>query len=459
MALVAVLAAGCGGTSKTGSASGAPAGTSVAPASAIGFVSLNTDASSTQWKNADALLSKFPIRDKLLADIEKSTHLSTDILPLLGPEVDLVVLAGSAPRYIGMTQPTEVLKFDALLERQSPPLKHEVLGGWTIFGETQASLDAFKSEAANGKLADADSFKRATADLPTEANAIAYVNGAAAMTALKSALPAQAGAVPTGKLEWIGAALSSQPDLVKLVGSYKSGQSAGQTFKPALLSHVPSGALLVASFRGGDQLKQQLTQTPGVRKQIGQVEQFLGVTVDQIAALVAGEGVLYVSAGVPYPEVTLVLRQSDPSAAATTLNKLVTRLASFANAKVTDAAIPGESAKKVALGGVSIYFGVSGDNLVISDSAKGFGAPGSTSITDDPVFQKASEAAGRPDQSAGFLYVNIKDSVPLIQGLAELSGTTIPPDVITNLAPLQSFLAYATADNGVGKFAAVLQAR
>jgi hypothetical protein len=127
---------------------------------------------------------------------------------------------------------------------------------------------------------------------------------------------------------------------------------------------------------------------------------------------------------------------------------------------VTKAAIPGvDNAKKVALGPVAIYFAVSGGNLVISDSAAGFRGSAATPITSDPVFQKTSEAAGRPDESAGFFYVNIKDSVPLIQGLAQLSGATIPPDVSANLAPLQSFLMYGTVDNGVAKFTALLQAR
>jgi hypothetical protein len=463
--VVAVLAAGCGGSSKAGSASAAPAGASIAPASALGFVSVNTDSGSTQWKNADALLSKFPIRDKLLQAIEKALSDKganfNDIRPLLGPESDVVVLGGGAStqQVVGMTQPTDALKFAAQLENESPPLKQMLLGRWTIFSDTQAALDTFKSEAAKGKLADADSFKQATAGLPTEANATVYLNGTTAMTALKSALP-QVGAVPTGKLDWVGAALTSQPDSVKLVGGLKSGQFPGQTFKPTLLSHVPSGALLVASFRGGDQLRQQLTQTPATQQQLGQVQKLLGVSVDQIVSLVAGEGVLYVRPDVLYPEVTLLLHQSNPSVAASTVNKLVARVAAFVNAKVTTAVIPGvKNAKKVAAGPVAIYFGILGGNLVISDSTAGFRASAATAITNDPVFQKTSEAAGRPDRSAGFLYVNIKDSVPLIQSLGQLSGATIPPDVSANLAPLQSFLAYATVDNGVAKFSALVQAR
>ncbi len=247
---------------------------------------------------------------------------------------------------------------------------------------------------------------------------------------------------------------------MKLVGSLKSGQSLGQTFKPTLLSQVPSGALLVASFRGGDQLRQQLMHIPATQRQLGQVQQLLGVSIDQIAALVAGEGVLYVKSGAVYPEVTLVLHQSDPNAAATTLKTLVARIAAFVNVPVTTAVIPGvANAKKIELGPVAIYLGISGDNLVISDSLSGFRGSAATPITDDPVFQKASDAAGRPDASAGFVYVNVKDSVPLVEGLAQLTGVTVPPNVSANLAPLQSFLAYATVDNGITKFTALLQAR
>ncbi len=55
--------------------------------------------------------------------------------------------------------------------------------------------------------------------------------------------------------------------------------------------------------------------------------------------------------------------------------------------------------------------------------------------------------------------MNIKDTIPLLEGFVQLSGSAIPPEVSQNLAPLVSFLAYGTADNGVTKFSALLQAR
>jgi hypothetical protein len=458
-----VLAAGCGG-SKTGAGAGnVPLGAAFAPSSALAFASVNTDESSAAWKNADALLQKFPIREKLLAEIQKALAENNlgDARNLLGPELDAVVLnTGNSSEVVGMTQPTDAQKFDAVLDRQSPPVLHAEADGWTIFSDKQAALTAFTTAADKGKLVDVDAFKQATDQLPADANAIAYVNGAAAVTALKGALP-RAGSVPSFDFEWLGASLSTQPDSLKLYGAVKSKQNVVSTFMPILLSRVPSGSLVVLSFKGSDQLAQQLRENPAVQGQLGIVQQALGVSVDQLYALVSGEGVIYLRAGALFPEVTVVFDESNPAVALRTVNKLATRVAGLFGGKVSRAAIPGvDGAKKIDVGApFAIYYGIVDGALVISDSTGAFRGSASPSITDDPVFQKASDAVGRPEESAGFVYVNIKDAIPLLEGLAQVSGTTIPPEVSQNLAPLVSFMAYGTADNGVTTFSALLQAR
>jgi hypothetical protein len=55
------------------------------------------------------------------------------------------------------------------------------------------------------------------------------------------------------------------------------------------------------------------------------------------------------------------------------------------------------------------------------------------------------------------VYVNLKDGLPLIESLSQLSGTTIPANQTENLRPLTSFIAYGTGDAGTGKFTAFLQ--
>ena len=455
------------GAADTGSASGGPAGAAIAPASAQGFFSINTDVTSSQWKNADALSSKFPIRDQLLASVEKTfadnnVDFTADVLPVLGPELDFVLLkdASGTGQLVGMTQPADAQKFDALLEKGATPPKHVVIDGWTVFSDTQAQLTAFQTEAEQGKLArlgdvqagDGESSRR------RERHRLRERCG----RGLGSQVGVTSGEHRAQRPARMArrAALSTESDSVRLSARSSRRSCPARCSRQTLLSRVPADSLLVASFRGGDQLSQQLTRTPEMQRQLGQVQQLLGVSIDEITALVAGEGVLYVRPGLIYPEVTLTLKQSDPNAAAATLDKLVTRLSALANASVTTAVIPGVGgAKKVALGPVAVYFGILDDTLVISDSVTGFRARRRRPSPTIPSSRRPRRPPECPPSLAGFVYVNIKDSVPLLEGLAQLGGGTIPPDVTANLAPLESFLAYATVDSGAATFSALLQAR
>jgi hypothetical protein len=158
------------------------------------------------------------------------------------------------------------------------------------------------------------------------------------------------------------------------------------------------------------------------------------------------------------PEVTLILKQKDPRTATSTLNTIASRAALFLGSRPVRANASG-TVKKLPLGNFSVYYGVDGGNLVISDSLAAFGRKPSSTIEQDPVFEKAKSAADMPDETSGFLYVNVQDAVPMIEGIAQLSGQTLPPEVSQNLAPLQSFLVHGTSSDGVTKFSALLQVR
>ena len=459
---VALVAAGCGG-SKSGSASGGASGATIAPASALAFASVDTDESSTQWKNAETLLRKFPSHDKLFAAINSAlsngsggVDFNKDVRPLLGPEVDFVVLpnATGSPQFVAMTQATDKGKFEAELAKGTPPSVHIEVGDWVVFSDTQAALDAFKEQSDKGKLSDDSTFQDATSGLPSEANATAYVNGSQLLGALRQSVP-QLGALPTGQLQWLAAALSSQSDSVKLDGAAKTGQSAVENYTPSLLAKVPSDALVVLSFHGSAQLTQQLTQNPQLAQAAGQLQQLLGVGLTQIADLIRGEGVLYVAPRAPFPEATLVLDEAHPATALGTLNTLATKLSAATHHKLKTA-FPGAAIKELNLGPVAIYYGLSGGTLVISDASAHIVGPVGTAITSNSTFTKARTAAGLPDQSAGFVYVNIKQAIPTIQGFAQVAGSAIPPEVAQNLAPLESFLAYATSSGGTVKFTVLL---
>jgi Protein of unknown function (DUF3352) len=456
----ALGAVGCGGSSS-GTATTVASGAEVAPADSIGFVAVNTDRGSEQWKQGEALLKKFPLRDKLLEELNRdlSEHglgLERDVLPSLGPEVDVVFVdVAGKPEAVGLTQPPNELVFEELLAKSSEPLKHERIGDWTAFSDEQAALDAVRN--AKDHLDGADAFRDAMGRLPDEANAKAYVNGAELAPTLRARSPELAN-VPLGSLEWAAVAISSHEDGWKFDGAWKSKEGSAKTFSPSLLDRVPAGSLLVASFKGSEQTFAQLRNTPQGQQAMGQIQQLLGVEFDQLTRLAADEGVLYVRQTVLIPEVTLILKQKDPRTAAATLNTVASRAALFFGSRPVKANASG-SVKKLPFGNFAVYYGLDGGNLVISDSLAAFGRKPSSTIEHDPVFEKAKSAAGMPDETSGFLYVNVQDAVPVIEGIAQLSGQTLPPEVSQNLAPLQSFLVYGSSSDGVTKFSALLQVR
>ena len=99
--------------------------------------------------------------------------------------------------------------------------------------------------------------------------------------------------------------------------------------------------------------------------------------------------------------------------------------------------------------GISIFAVVTdGKALLSTDKSSIENALGdATKLADDVVYQEAREAAGAPEETAGFVYVNLKAGLPYIFEFAdqEQSGA-IPPEVRENTEPLQSVLLYAEQD-------------
>jgi hypothetical protein len=53
-----------------------------------------------------------------------------------------------------------------------------------------------------------------------------------------------------------------------------------------------------------------------------------------------------------------------------------------------------------------------------------------------------------PDETAGFVWLDIEDGLPLVVGLAEASGgsAAIPQEFRRNLEPLRSLVAWSDVD-------------
>jgi hypothetical protein len=479
-AALALAASACG--SSSGSATGGSGGATIAPASAPVFISIDTDTGSAQWKQADELLSKFPGKGTLLAAIEKGlrgqgVNFDQDVKPALGDELDIVVLdlqSGSTDA-VGLLQPKDKAKLDALLQKiaANDPSSKAVSGeykDWTIVAQSQAVIDKFKTAAAQGALADDATFKDATAADSGEALAKAYVNGSALTSLIQRAGGSSLGSCPqkpdAPKLQSISAALSAESSGVRLHATFQSDKaSATQNVAASqLVSQIPSGALLVYEFHGSPAINSAFSQLTSCQGQVKQgldaIEKLFGVKLSELGALFKKQTALYVRAGSPIPEVTLVSQQDDPQAALGTLDKLAAQLGGLTGSVPTSTQVDGKPAKKLVIGGrITIYYAALDGEVVVTDSEAAIHDLTSSGpkLKDDTTFKEAQKASGMPDQTSTFLYVDFKDSIPLVESLVQLGGTSVPDTVDANLRPLQTFVLYGTGSGAKGELTAFLE--
>jgi hypothetical protein len=450
----AFLVAGCGGSTKTSAAGGAPAGAAFVPATAPVYVSVNTDLSGDQFKQADELLQKFPGRAKLLAELRKS--LSQDGVDLeklksaVGPEVDFVVLdITKSPTVVALTQPKDEQKFNDVLESGSKPAAHEKVGDWTVFSDEQASIDAFKAAQSGDKLSDSSRFADAMAKLPDDALVKAYVDGTGLNQALREQLQGQVAGAMGGldNLKWLAASLEAQSDGAAMRFVASGIDQGGSDYTSDLVKKAPQGALVFASFKGTDKTFDQLSQGASG----AMVEQFLGLKLADVANLFKGETAVWVSAGTPIPEVTVVLG-GDPKQSIATLDKLTAKLSVLAGgATPKQTTLSGVTLTEVPLGPLSIFYGEVDGKVLITDTpnaVRDFQSGSGSSLADDAAFKSAVDASGMPDSYGGFLYVNIPDTIAAFSGLASSAGSGLPPDVDANVRPLRSAVLWSTQDGG-----------
>ena len=113
--------AGCG--AKNEASSTVPSGADFAPASSVVYVTGITDPSSDQWQKADELLSHFPGRAKLLAELQEDLAKDGltwegDLKPALGDDLNLALLSykDADHNYVFFTKPKDEAKFNEVLE-------------------------------------------------------------------------------------------------------------------------------------------------------------------------------------------------------------------------------------------------------------------------------------------------------------------------------------------------------
>jgi hypothetical protein len=459
-AVVGLVAAGCGGASGTGSSSLGSAA-SVAPSDSVAFVAVDSDLSSGQWQAVDGLLQKFPARDELLANLQKSfeqhakVSWATDVKPALGSELDFIALPGAKPQLVGLTQGGDQAKLDALLQKLDKGIVTSQIDGWTAFSSSQSALDQVK--AATTKLADNNTYQAATAKLAGDALVRAYANGTEAQQLLAS-LGSQAPSAAAVPFAWASADVVASGDGVRVNGyshdaslqGVPARQQPAAPYSSSLVDEIPSGALLVADFP----VMPGQFQFSGASTLPKPLQTFLGVSpasLAQLDELLGGEAALYVRPGLPIPEVTLVTQPSDTTTAATALDEMLKTLKGAG----------GASAGGFDLSSIPIYHVTAGGQLIVSTSRQGiadFRSAG-PKLSSDPSFKSAQQASAMPSQTVGFLYVNLASALPLVQTVGPLLGLKLPPALQTDVGALKTLTAYGTRAGDESSFTVFLQVR
>jgi Protein of unknown function (DUF3352) len=469
LALVALLAAlvlpvaGCGEGSSTGAA-----GASVAPAGAKVFVSVDTSFDSANWEAGRGLLARFPDGDQAVAWLmrelgSQGVDFEQDVKPAFGPETDLIGLDVSGQgRLVGLTQPDDRAKLDALLAKSEEPLVAREIDGWVAFSDSEANLDEFENMRTDGSLDGVDAYQMVSDQVADDGLVHVYVApsavGSTEMSYLKPLLGANASAVAVS--------LKPEDDGIHVEGAASPATSDffSDEFEAELPGKVPGGVYLYA---GTNDLERQLgalrdalaEAEPGFDRDLARVEAELGVSLDaDVLPLFSGESALYIRPGFPIPEVTIVTQVDDEQGAMATVDKLAKEVTEYAGgARIQSVETAGVQAKRISVNEfVSIDYAAFDGQLVITTSRQGIAdlEAGENRLADDEAFQQAK--AGMPDETTGFLYVDLAKALPAVFGLMGLSMGPVPEQAQTNLEPLHSLVLYGERDGDVATFVGLL---
>jgi hypothetical protein len=414
--LVAVaLLTGCGGGAKT-----AGNAAELVPPSAQSFVSVQTDLGSVPH-----VVNRFPIGPAALKAVQQGLKLK----PSMGPELDLAIFKAGT---VGFTQPADEQAFEAAL---GPKQLHARISGWTVFTDSAPLLDLVKHH--KGKLSELPAYTAAMGRLPASAVLRAYSTTALASgLTLTQSLPLNLPTANVKQPKWVAAALTSSANELKLEVHTQS--TAGPTTQSSadLVSQIPAGSVLAIGLGGIGHVSGKL--------KVG------GVDAQSLADALGGQAVMYVRAGLPFPEVTLAAKAKDPDKAVRDIGRLIAKQSKTKKPPLT-ATVDGVTMHDVALGAIDIYYGTFDGLFVVSDSMD---AVAGLRSSGDKL-----KVPALPEQTNGFLYLDVEHALPAIRAFAKLAKQKVPAQIDANLKPLKTLVIYGTREGDVQSVFAILQVR
>jgi hypothetical protein len=434
LSALALVAAGCG-ASVSGVARGADLGgdaASLVPPDASAYVAANSDVSSGQWQNVDALTKSLPIRPKIMDEIqtELQKHGLTwkdDVEPALGPEVDVALIGTSD--YVAFTKPDNEAKLKALATKLSEGKEQytvEDIGGWSVVADSKELFDKVRAAESGTSLADVAAFKSAWASVEGDALARAYVSGSALAAVPK--LAQQVGS----KVDWIAARVSASDQALR-VDVVRHPAGAAKAAKQALLGHVPSGASLAVAFHGSAELARALSASKLPAR----------LPLKTVAPLLKGDGVLYVRSMGIVPQFALESTPKDPAAAQAALKQLVGR---------------GQGG----IGPLPLVTRRSGGRVFVGTDVGAIGALRSkgAKLVGDSDYKSALAAAGVPARTTFLAYANVAELAPYLQLLGQALGGKAPDAALTeNLSHVDKAIAWGSQSGGNARVSVWLRPR
>jgi hypothetical protein len=105
-----------------------------------------------------------------------------------------------------------------------------------------------------------------------------------------------------------------------------------------------------------------------------------------------------------------------------------------------------------------------GNNVVLTSAVSGIAdlAAGSGSLAEDERFVAATQAAGLPGQTSGFLFLDFERAASLIQTFAstlESGAVTVPSEGLESLGALGYLVVYAGGSGNTTTFSGFLAVR
>ena len=476
-----IFAASCGGQAEVGSEAA-----KFAPADAAVFAVINTDFESEQYDTARTLLNKFPDGDRATAFFldelaNQGIDFDEDVRPALGPEVGVVVFDVSADTasVVGFTQPRDRQKLTELLEQaEDQPLVTREIEGWTVFAEEEAMLDAFEQRRKGGSIADSDDFQNTMSTVSQDGIASAYVDGSALTEAVKEDPETPAAFLDNclpGGIPSLAFALKAESGGVRIDEAARSGgddqgvMDFSDPYEAQLPEVVPGGALVYFSFRDLEKAFSAFrdcfaASAPEFDQGLAQVEAAIGVSIEEdLLPLFANEGAFYVRKGSPFPEVTLVLEVDDERKAEQVVDDLLAGLRGFTPelGSPQQTEIAGVQAKQVAVSPpFSLFYAAFDGRLVLTSTREGIAELKSDEdrLADDEFFKQAADDSGMPDETGGYLLLNLEAGIPYVLDFASAAGAEgdIPGEVRRNVEPLKHLTFYSTEDGDVFRATAFL---